>query len=260
MTPTPDSAKPATTTAPSLVYKNLPHGLGTGVINWFWTKKRAKAAELLCSSAKTDEEIAKAVGVTRQALAKWKRAPEFNERRTELMAALEERMKNDFVASRIGQVKLLAADFNATSKILEERGVDAAWMDDLGNLLPVGGPGGSTGFIAREYQGVGKQQKPVFKVDAALFKVRQDLLRQIAILRGFWSEKSEVEHSGEIKLPTAKLADADIEREIRTIGASLGLIAQPEAQTLVEGEDGVFEEQKADEPATEEAAEEPKDK
>ena len=39
------------------------------------------------------------------------------------------------------------ADFNATSKILEERGVDAAWMDDLGNLLPVGGPGGSTGFI-----------------------------------------------------------------------------------------------------------------
>ena len=245
MTPSEQSAPQVTTAEPLVNYKTLPHGLGTGVIQWFWTKKRAKAAELLSSDALTDEQIAKKVGVSRQSLATWKRAPEFQARRGELMAALEERMKNSFVATRAGQVKLLAADFNATSKILEERGVDAAWMDEQGNLLPAGGPGGSTGFMVREFQGVGKQQKVVFKADAALFKVRQDLLKQIAILRGFWSEKSEVEHSGEIKLPTAKLADADIEREIRTIGATLGLLAQPETQTLVESEDGVFEEPKA---------------
>jgi hypothetical protein len=42
-------------------------------------------------------------------------------------------------------------------------------------------------------------------------------------------------------MPTAKRSDADIEREIATIGAALGLIAPPTAETLMKQEDGVYQ-------------------
>jgi hypothetical protein len=250
MTPTPDSAKPVVTT--ERVTKRY---TSYSTNPWVWTKDREKAAQMVADVQWTGEDIGEKVGVHRVTIERWKRCPEFQERVTQIIDSYKTKIRRQGQAIKERRVQSLIDDFNATTRILRERGLDAEWMDEHGNVNSDGGPGGVTGFIAREYQ----DRKSVYKFDAALMKSRMELRRQIAIELGEWEEKTAIEHSGEIKLPTAKLADADIEREIRTIGASLGLIAQPEAQTLVEGEDGVFEEQKAGDPAADEAAEEPKD-
>jgi hypothetical protein len=212
----------------TLPFHNLP---------WKWTPKRIQAAAMLCS-AKTESEVCETLGISSMSLLRWKQREEFQDRCAELLAELDRAMRASCIASRSGQIKILAQDFNATSQILKERGVDCAWMDEQGNLLPFGGPGGATGFIAREYQGAGKQQQAVFKVDAALFKVRQDILKQIAILRGFWTEKAAVEHSGEVKI-AEKLSDAELERELRATAEVLGFVAP--AATLVKAADGVYQ-------------------
>jgi len=185
----------------------------------------------------TGEEIGAAAGVHRVSYERWKRRPEFQERVAEIVKSYKLKIRRQGQAIKERRVQSLIDDFNATTQILRERGIDAEWMDEHGNVNSDGGPGGGTGFIAREYQ----DKQAVYKFDAALMKSRMELRRQIAIELGEWEEKTAVEHSGEIKMPTAKRSDADIEREIATIGAALGLIAPPTAETLMKQEDGVYQ-------------------
>lgn len=167
---------------------------------WIWTKARRKAAQLLCQG-KMDSQAADGAGVSRMSLARWKLRDEFNEYRAELMADLNRRIKNEFLANKGGRLETLISDFNATSLILQERGVDCEWLGEDGKPRKSGAPGGSTGYLAREYQSrdtadVMHEGKPakvtspkaVYKFDSAIMRERRELRKQIAIELGEWEE------------------------------------------------------------------------
>lgn len=64
---------------------------GQELAGFRWTGKRTEAALLVAQDELSNEEIAKRAGITRQGLDKWKRAPEFQERVEELLAAMASR-------------------------------------------------------------------------------------------------------------------------------------------------------------------------
>ena len=167
---------------------------------WTWTKKREDAAKLMCQGV-SDVLIARKLNVNPRSIARWKDRDEFNERRTELMAELTLKVKREFLANKSGRIQSLVEDFNALSLILNERGVDCEWLGEDGKPRKSGAPGGSTGYLAREYQSRdtadvvhdGKpakvsSPKAVYKFDSAIMRERRELRKQIAIELGEWEE------------------------------------------------------------------------
>jgi hypothetical protein len=167
---------------------------------WTWTKKREDAAKLMCQGV-SDVLIARKLNVNPRSIARWKDRDEFNERRTELMAELTLKVKREFLANKSGRIQSLVEDFNALSLILNERGIDCEWLDEAGKPRKSGAPGGSTGYLAREYQSrdtadVMHEGKPakvtspkaVYKFDSAIMRERRELRKQIAIELGEWEE------------------------------------------------------------------------
>jgi hypothetical protein len=177
---------------------------------WTWTKKREDAAKLMCQGV-SDVLIARKLNVNPRSIARWKDRDEFNERRTELMAELTLKVKREFLANKSGRIQSLVEDFNALSLILNERGIDCEWLDEAGKPRKSGAPGGSTGYLAREYQSrdtadVMHEGKPakvtspkaVYKFDSAIMRERRELRKQIAIELGEW---------GEVKIPDSDRLD-----------------------------------------------------
>jgi hypothetical protein len=149
----------------------------------------------------SDVLIARKLNVNPRSIARWKDRDEFNERRTELMAELTLKVKREFLANKSGRIQSLVEDFNALSLILNERGIDCEWLDEAGKPRKSGAPGGSTGYLAREYQSrdtadVMHEGKPakvtspkaVYKFDSAIMRERRELRKQIAIELGEWEE------------------------------------------------------------------------
>lgn len=54
--------------------------------------------------------------------------------------------------------------------------------------------GGETGLLVRDLKGT--FDRPVYKYDAAVIREIRELLKQIAILQGFWTEKKELTGAG----------------------------------------------------------------
>ena len=167
---------------------------------WIWTKKREAAAKLMCLG-EPDVLVARKLDINPKSLTRWKQRDEFNERRAELMADLTIKIKHEFLANKSGRIQSLIVDFNALSLILNERGVDAEWLGADGKPRKGGAPGGSTGYLAREYQSretadvmYGDKPakvsapKPVYKFDSAIMRERRELRKQIAIELGEWDE------------------------------------------------------------------------
>jgi hypothetical protein len=159
----------------------------------------------------SDVLIARKLNVNPRSIARWKDRDEFNERRTELMAELTLKVKREFLANKSGRIQSLVEDFNALSLILNERGIDCEWLDEAGKPRKSGAPGGSTGYLAREYQSrdtadVMHEGKPakvtspkaVYKFDSAIMRERRELRKQIAIELGEW---------GEVKIPDSDRLD-----------------------------------------------------
>lgn len=74
-----------------------------------WDERREKAAVLLAADEETDETIAKACKVSRQALAEWKRAPEFQARIAEHVEDFRKRVYSTGFADKAKRVRALNA-------------------------------------------------------------------------------------------------------------------------------------------------------
>ena len=174
---------------------------GVKEIPWFWTRKRELAAKLVADETLTGTEIGNQVDVGRRTLDRWKTSPEFQARVDGYIEAFKKSVRQKFLAVKEVRLQSLIEDFNATTLILRERGIDAAWMDETGHIRKDGAPGGSTGYLAREYQNretadvihEGKpakvaRPKAIYRFDSAIMRERRELRKQIAIELGEWDE------------------------------------------------------------------------
>jgi hypothetical protein len=156
-----------------------------------WTKRRELAAQLVADDSLNDEQIAARVGISGKQLDRWKKIPEFSARVDGHLALWREQIRRDGLAVKERRIQSLIADFNATTRILNERGHDLAMLDEQGNQRREGAPGGATGFITRDFKSTRDALIPVFAFDAALMKERRELRKQIATELGDWADRHE---------------------------------------------------------------------
>jgi hypothetical protein len=93
-------------------------------------------------------------------------------------------------------------------------------------------PGGESGFLSRDYKGVGDSMTPVYKFDDALFKSFGDIEKDIAIELGQWQENTGVgQISIQIVLPRS---GASPDAEPRISYASADAIDLEDGDAVVE--------------------------
>ena len=154
-----------------------------------WTAKREEGALLVAQDELSNEEIAKRMGVSRQALDKWKRQPEFGERVAALVAAMAEAVKGRGIAERQNRVAALNERWNRLWRVIEAR---AAQYADV--------PGGDTGMLVCQIRVVrvggtgdgervrdrGFTQIAEYAVDVGLLKELREHEKQAAQELGQW--------------------------------------------------------------------------
>jgi hypothetical protein len=160
--------------------------------SWF-TKPRTLAAQLVAEDALTNEQIAERCGVTRQALDKWKRHPEFSAR----VAAILEQTRAALLARGITakQNRLDGYDdlYQRLHTLIEQRAADPELQDV---------PGGATGLLIHRERviGSGDNARAIdeYEYDAAVPAEMRALAKQAAQELGEWTERQE--HSGSLTL------------------------------------------------------------
>lgn len=98
--------------------------------------------------------------------------------------AFEREYLENGLAKKAARIQKLESLVEKLDQVIEERGRDE-------HLQEI--PGGKTGLIVREYKAL---DLPVYKVDTAVIKEVRDLLRQIAVETGDWTEKKDVTSAG----------------------------------------------------------------
>lgn len=160
-----------------------------------WSGRRERAALLVAQDELSDEQIAESVNVTRRALAKWKRAPEFAARVADLVAAMREAVRARGIAERQNRVDALNERWELMRKIVAER----AAAQEMAQIA-----GGKTGLLVRQLKqvGVGREAQVVeeFSVDTGLLRELREHEKQAAIELGQWQEKREVSGPGGLPL------------------------------------------------------------
>lgn len=157
-----------------------------------WTAKREQAAQFVADDNLTDDEICAKVGVSNRQLDRWKAIPEFKVRVREHVAAWKARIMERGIAIKERRIAKYIDDFEATERILRERGAvmaQAAGTDPAAVECGVNYAGGaSTGFITRDFRGK-NGDRAIYQFDAALFRERLKIREQLAKELGQWVEK-----------------------------------------------------------------------
>lgn len=134
----------------------------------------------------TNERIAAACGVSRQALAKWKAAPEFQTRVTAIRAELDAAVMRYAIAKRRNRVRRLTQDWERLQAIVAARA--AAMQGEA--------PGAETGLLVRTEKHIGQMEIVEYTVDTGLLKELRDSEKQAAQELQQWVDKSERKHDG----------------------------------------------------------------
>lgn len=154
-----------------------------------WTTQRETAARLVADDLVTDDQIAAECGVSRQALANWKKAPEFQARVEEHLAATRAAILSAGIAERQNRIDAYNDRWNRMRQVIEERAADPV-MQDV--------PGGRTGLLVHQTKaiGTGANQTIIdeYAFDAALVRELRAHEEQAAKELGQWIDKQE--HSG----------------------------------------------------------------
>lgn len=171
-----------------------------------WTRPRARAAQLVADDRLTDEQIAAEVGVSIQALYKWKRHPAFQARVAEIVAAYAAALKRKGLADKEFRLAALNDRHQRLQQIVEARAhaLDEAQTSggaDPFLLLNWQGAalasGFATGLVTLEWATTPKGGfRPQFKTDTALSGEMRALEKQAAQELGDWAEKHQMEHTG----------------------------------------------------------------
>lgn len=154
-----------------------------------WTGAREKAAALLAEDRLSDEEISTDCGVTRQTLARWKQAPEFQARIDTLVSEFRARVRRRGIAILERRVAALQDRWERLQQVIQER------AEELDGECP----GGSTGLLTRQLKVIGRgedaREVEEFSVDTGLLKELREHEKQAAQELGQWTERKE--HLGE---------------------------------------------------------------
>lgn len=116
--------------------------------SWKWTIQREDAAALVARDDLTDEKIAEKVKTTRQTLSRWKLAPEFQKRVSEIHAEARKRIRTTGIAVIEERVKRQGADWEALQQIQRERAEHFRDAPDSDH------PGVKTGRMVRKVKAV----------------------------------------------------------------------------------------------------------
>lgn len=158
-----------------------------------WTQQRSKAALLVAADELPDEEIAKEVGVSRQALAAWKTHPDFAAMVGDHVGQFQAGMLRLHIAKKRERVKVLDEMHTKLLTVVEERAADYAAQAISGDVPA----GGGTGLILRQIKQIGSghdaQIVEEFGVDTGLIREVRALHEQAAKELGQWTERSQVE-------------------------------------------------------------------
>lgn len=153
---------------------------------WEWTEGKLLAAELLAEGRLTDTQIAAEAGTSRRTLARWKDAPEFQEKVREHAAALEAAILQRGIAMRANRVRALDDRWRRMQQVIEERGNDPSMRSV---------PGGKTGLLCHDIKVVGggdsAERVDLYEVDTGLLKELREHEKQAAIELGQWDRDSE---------------------------------------------------------------------
>lgn len=148
--------------------------------------RRDQAALLVAEDRLTDEQIAASLGVTRWALVKWKRRPEFAAKVEAYRAEAWERIKSRGIARMENRVARLDRDWLKMQRVIEARAEDLA-----GEVA-----GGETGHLVRQVKviGQGKAAQTIteYAVDAGLLKELRAHEQQAAKELGQWTDQVTV--------------------------------------------------------------------
>lgn len=153
-----------------------------------WTQQRSKAALLVAEDELSDEEIAKEIGVTRQALAGWKRHPEFAAMVGDHVGQFQAVMLRLRIAKKRERVKVLDELHTKLLTVVEERAREYAGV----------AAGGATGIVVRQVKQLGSgpfaQIVEEFAVDTGTIRQIMALEEQAAKELGQWVDKSQIEN------------------------------------------------------------------
>jgi hypothetical protein len=169
--------------------------------NFRWTERTVEAAALVAKDELTNQEIAGKVGVTPQALGKWKANPEFMARVDGHIAEFAETIRRRGIAQLGRRVDALNDRWNRMRRVIESRA--EAYADDM--------HGGDTGLICRTVKWERKwneerkenESVPVYEyeVDTGLLRELREHEKQAAQELGQWTEKKELSGHGGGPIP-----------------------------------------------------------
>lgn len=153
-----------------------------------WTTQRETAARHVADDLLSDAQIAAECGVSRQALATWKKDPSFAQRVDEHLQATRAAIMTAGVAHRQNRIDAYNDRWNRMRQVIEER-ADA--MD--GEIA-----GAGTGLLVRTEKQIGAGDRAIhvveYTVDTGLLKELRAHEEQAAKELGQWLDKHE--HSG----------------------------------------------------------------
>ena len=151
------------------------------------TETQLKAVALVVADDLSDEDIAKAVGVGRSTLARWKKYESFKAACAKTIEESEKTILNVPIAQRRRRVDALQDRWRKMKRVIEARTVMAT--DDEGRVIP----GGDTGLLVKQYRGIGHGESftmvEEYAVDTGLLREMRELEKQAAQEVGQWIDK-----------------------------------------------------------------------
>jgi hypothetical protein len=154
-----------------------------------WGPRSHQAAVLLAEDVHTSNEISAKIGINRQTLLNWLAHPQFAQRVAEMQSVMCQAIVARGAANKVRRLEKLLDQLKRIDRIIAER---AAWLE--ANQPDV--PGGGSGLLSREFKRVGHEVRETYRFDAALSKERREVLKQIAIEKGEWTEKHDMTSGG----------------------------------------------------------------
>lgn len=146
---------------------------------FIWNNSKAQAAKGLAMGWPM-EKILNHAKCEESQIVHWKSKPEFKKKVEAMREDILERVTHQGIVHQTLRLASYNKDWEATEKILEERGVD----------LNKSVPGGSTGYITLDYKGADGHEVAMF--DAPLFRERRLLREQVARELGEFADKSGI--------------------------------------------------------------------
>lgn len=156
---------------------------------FLWTKAREKAALLVAEDARTDEEIATAVGVGRTTLHTWKQQPSFMARVEQHVATFREKIVARGIAERQNRVDALNDRWGRMQRVIEARAAEH-WENPAV-------AGAEEGLHVRtvKLSATGKEVEE-YAIDTPLLKEIRAHEEQAAKELGQWTERQDVTSGG----------------------------------------------------------------